>query len=76
MCEEHLHLFSELRGNLVLGRFGDGAREFPCIFVFFTGDFAAVGLGAAFGFRWARLTDVFESLILGDTLAGWAAIGV
>ena len=76
MIEEHLDHLSEFCRNFVPGRFAVGACHVPSNVVFFAGYLAAVGLGAAFGFRWAGPAGVFESPTLGDTFAGRDAIGV
>ena len=76
MGEEHLNLLSELGRYFVPFGFSDRARNVAGVSVFFTGDFSAVGLGAALGFGRACLTGVFESRMPSDTFAGWAAIRV
>ena len=44
--------------------------------MFFAGDGAEVGIGAAFGFGWARLTRQFQCAIFGDAFAVRTSVGV
>ena len=57
-------------------RLGDGAGDISCVFMFFTGDFAGIGVRAAIGFGKACLAGVFESLIFGHAFAGWAPVWI
>ena len=52
MCEQHLDLLSELHRDFILAGLGDIAGDLAGIFVFFTGDLARVGVGAALVFGW------------------------
>ena len=48
--EEHFHFLPELHRDVVLAGFGDVARDLAGVFMFFAGDLARVGVGAAFCF--------------------------
>jgi hypothetical protein len=53
------------------GRAVDVAGDLPGVFVFFACDSAGVGVRAAFGFGWARLTYQFKLTILCPARRGW-----
>ncbi len=76
MRKEHLDLFSELPGNLVLSCFADGASNITGIFVFFTSDGTEVHVRAALRFGWKSLTRILQRAVLGDAFACRTAIGI
>jgi len=76
MRKEHLDLFSELPGNLVLSCFADGASKITGIFVFFTSDGTEVHVRAALRFGWKSLTRILQRAVLGDAFACRTAIGI
>src|SRR6056297_1763232 len=76
MCEQHLDLLSELHRDFILAGLGDITGDLAGIFVFFTGDLARVGVGAAIGFRWARLADLFQSPTARRSFSGRPSVRV
>src|SRR6056297_269680 len=70
MREEHLDLFPELHRDVVLAGLRNVSGDLAGIFMLFAGDLARLGVGAAFGFGWARLADVLQCAVTGCALAG------
>ena len=76
MGEEYLDLLPKLHRDVLLTGLCDVARDLAGVFSFFAADLASIGIWAAFGFGWARLTDIFQRAISGGALAGWTPVRV
>ena len=76
MGEEHFDFLSQPHRDRILLGFGNVAGDLTGVFVFFAGDGAQVGVGAAFCFRWTSLTGQLQCAVFGNTFAVGAAIRI
>ena len=74
--EEHLDHLAQRHQDFILLGLGDFAGYLAGVFMLFACDLAGVRIGAALRFRKAGLAGQLQGLILGDVLAGGAAVGI
>lgn len=75
MGKEHFHFLAQPHRDDILLGFGNIPGDLTGIFMFFAGDGAEVGIGAAF-FGQARLTRQFQCAIFGDAFVAWSSVGI
>ena len=76
MCEEHLDLLSEPHRDGVLFGLRDISGDLAGVLMLFAGDPTHISFWAEPHLRRAGLTNVFQSLVLGDTFTRGSTVGV